>query len=74
MDATIVMDPMILAAAELGLGTSWIAAFDPVATREILGLPPDSEPVLFTPLGYPADRPKPRERWPLSELVRYERW
>lgn len=74
MDAIIVMDHMILAAAELGLGTCWIAAFDPVAAREILGLPPDSEPLLFTPLGYPADQPKPKERRPLSELVRYERW
>ncbi len=74
VDATIVMDHMILAAAELGLGTCWIAAFDPVAARAILGLPPDVEPVLFTPLGYPADQPKPKERRPLSELVRYERW
>lgn len=74
VDATIVMDHMILAAAELGLGTCWIAAFDPVAAREILALPPEVEPVLFTPLGFPADQPKPKERRPLSELVRYERW
>jgi len=30
--------------------------------------------VLFTPLGYPADRLGPKERRPLAELVRYERW
>lgn len=74
VDATIVMDHMILAAADLGLGTCWIAAFDPAAAREILGIPDEVEPVLFTPLGFPADQPKPKERRPLAELVKYERW
>ncbi len=74
VDATIVMDHMILAAAELGLGTCWIAAFNPAAAREILEIPDEAEPVLFTPLGFPADQLRPKERRPLAELVRYERW
>ena len=74
VDATIVMDHMVLAAADLGLGTCWIAAFNPAAAREILGLPEGVEPVLFTPLGFPADSPRVRERKPIAELVRYERW
>jgi nitroreductase len=74
VDVAIVMDHLILAAAELGLGTCWIAAFDLAAAREVLGLPAGVEPIAFTPLGYPADRPQPKERKALSELVRYERW
>jgi nitroreductase len=74
VDATIVMDHLVLAAADLGLGTCWIAAFDPAAAREVLQLPPEVEPVLFTPLGYPADALKTKERKPLADLVRYERW
>jgi nitroreductase len=74
VDVAIVMDHLILAAADLGLGTCWIGAFDPVATREVLGLPDDVEPIAFTPLGYPADQPKPKKRKALSELVRYEGW
>lgn len=74
VDAAIVMDHMILAATELGLGTCWVAAFDPAATREVLGLPDDVDPVAFTPLGYPASQPRDKERKPLSALVRYERW
>jgi nitroreductase len=74
VDATIVMDHMVLAATDLGLGTCWIAAFDPAAAREVLGLPPEVEAVLFTPLGFPADQARPKERRPLAELVRYERW
>ena len=74
VDVGIVVDHLILEAAELGLGTCWIGAFDPAAAREILGLPDEVEPVVFTPLGYPADPPRPKQRKPLSELVRYERW
>mgnify|MGYP000067659229 CR=1 FL=1 len=74
VDVAIVMDHLILAATDLGLGTCWIGAFDVQAAREVLGLPDDVEPIAFTPLGYPADRPGPKKRKPLSELVRYEHW
>jgi nitroreductase len=74
VDVAIVMDHLILAATNAGLGTCWIAAFDPQAAREVLGLPDDVEPIIFTPLGYPADQPGPKRRRELSKLVRYERW
>lgn len=74
VDVAIVVDHLTLAAASVGLGTCWIGAFDPAAAREALGLPDDVEPIAFTPLGYPADRPRPKKRKPLSELVRYELW
>ena len=74
VDATIAMDHLILAAANLGLGTCWIAAFDPAAAREVLRLPDEVEPVAFTPLGYPADQPKTKKRKDVSQLVRYEGW
>ncbi len=74
VDVAIAMDHLILAATNAGLGTCWIAAFDAAATREVLDLPSDVEPIAFTPLGYPADQPGPKKRKALSELVRYERW
>lgn len=74
VDASIVMDHLILAAASLGLGTCWIGAFDPAAARQVLGIPEEIEPIAFTPLGYPADQAQPKKRKPLSDLVRYERW
>lgn len=74
VDVAIVMDHLILAAANLGLGTCWIAAFNARAAREILGLPEEIEPLIFTPLGYPADTPNVKERKPLEALVRYEHW
>jgi nitroreductase len=74
VDATIVMDHIILAAASLGLGTCWIGAFDAEAAREILKLPDNVEPLVFTPIGYPADEIGEKKRKELSELVKYEHW
>jgi nitroreductase len=74
VDAAIVMDHIILAATELGLGTCWIGAYNPEVASQVLGLPEDVEPVVFTPLGYPADQPKPKQRKLISALVRYEHW
>lgn len=74
VDAAIVADHLILAAANLGLGTCWIAAFNVEAARRILRLPAEVEPVIFTPLGYPADQPGPKVRKSLNELVHFEHW
>jgi len=74
VDVAIAFDHLILAAASLGLGTCWVAAFDPVATRKAFALPPEVEPIALTPLGYPADKPQRKERKPLESLVRWEHW
>ncbi len=74
VDVAIVIDHITLAATSLGLGTCWIAAFNPEAVRQVLGLPDEVEPLVLLPLGYPADQPRPKKRQSLSDLVRYERW
>ena len=74
VDVAIAMDHLILAATEEGLGTCWIGAFDPIAAREVLALPEGVAPVAFTPLGYPADSPRPKARKRLDQLVHYGRW
>ncbi len=74
IDAAIVMDHLILAATDQGLGSCWIGAFDAQAARQILKLPESVEPIVFTPLGYPSDRPGEKKRKPTVELVHYESW
>jgi nitroreductase len=74
VDVTIAMDHLILAAADLELGTCWIGAFNRDAAHEVLGLPDDVKPIAFTPLGYPADQPKHKSRKAIDELIRYEHW
>src|SRR5512145_2882093 len=68
IDTAIVMTHILLAAADLGLGTCWIGAFNPEAASDFFQLPAEVEPVALTPLGYAADNLRPKERKPLQEL------
>ena len=74
VDVTIAFEHLVLAAAAEGLGTCWIGAFDPVKLKRILGLPDAIEPLAMTPLGYPDEAPRPTNRKPLSEILRFDRW
>jgi len=69
VDAAIAMDHMILAANALGLGTCWIANFDPAAAREILRLESGWEPLVMTPLGYPAEAPAAKPRKSVADRI-----
>ena len=72
VDAAIVMDHMILQAAELGLGTCWIGAFDEAAAASVLGLPAHIKPVALTPVGYPAGQCPVKQRKTLEEIIHWE--
>ena len=72
IDATIVMDHMILAATDVGLGTCYIGAFKKNRAHEFLGLDENEEAVLFTPLGYGNAEPRDTPRKELDEFVVYK--
>lgn len=74
VDVAIVMDYVTLQATDLGLGTCWIADFDPAACRQVLALPAGLEPVIISPLGYPADSAGPKRRKALAKLVLWNRY
>lgn len=71
VDVAIAVDHLILAATAEGLGTCWIANFDPEEAKRVLGLADDVEPIVMTPLGYPAASPGPTPRKSLDEIVRF---
>ncbi len=81
IDATIVTDHMILAAAEQGLGSLWMCRFKPEIIREEFNIPEKYIPVNVLLIGYPDPdglRKTPTRhddenmRKPLSETVWYE--
>ena len=79
IDASIVTDHMMLAAASLGLDTLWICMFKPEAVREEFALPANVEPVNILLIGYgdgPAADPNRHDtlRKPLSATVFHERF
>jgi nitroreductase len=74
VDITIAMDHMILAAANEGLGTCWIGAFDEKQVKELLQVPDNVHVVALTPIGYPAQEAKDRGRKALGEIVSYDKF
>jgi nitroreductase len=69
---------LMLAAADLGIGTAHASVSDQGLAREILGLPEDRELAWMMGLGFPADRPlrpiKNPNRRPFEEVVHHEGW
>jgi nitroreductase len=74
VDLAIVLDHIILAATEEGLGTCWVLAFDEAKAKEILGVPADVRVIAMTPLGYPNAEPRPFARKRIEDLLHKDRW
>lgn len=75
VDASIVTTHMMLQAAELGLGTTWVGAFDHQKARELFDIPDYLVPVALLPIGYPADGVEPHpwhfKRFDIGHTVFY---
>ena len=76
IDATIAATQMMLQAADLGLGTTYVGMFEPEKLHA--AFPEQLEglvPIALLPLGYPAEGAHPSrlhtDRKPLEELVTY---
>jgi nitroreductase len=74
VDGAILMDHLILAATDLGLGSCWIAKFNEEKVKDSLNIPTDYRVIALTPLGYPAEKGKDKGRKPLSEIVYKNTW
>lgn len=76
IDAAIVTTHMMLEAANLGVGSTWIMHFIPEAIREEFQLPDQYEPVSLLAMGYPAENAKPYPGHdsikPLKETVSFD--
>ena len=76
IDASIAATQMMLQAAEIGLGTTWVGYFDPVQTTKEFSLPQNIVPVLMFPIGYPAEdsvpHPNHTKRLPLDKTVFFD--
>lgn len=75
-DACIVATHLMLAAADIGVGSTWVMHFDPAAMRETFAIPADIEPVALLVMGHPAPDATPMalhtQYRPLDEVVVYE--
>lgn len=75
IDASIVTTHMMLQAADLGLGTTWVGHFDPSLIIKAFSLGENLIPVALLPIGYPAAQASPHplheQRLAIEETVFY---
>ncbi len=65
---------LILEAHSLGLGTSWVSAFDEDAVKRILRVEEFARPQAIIPLGYAAEVPTKPPKYPLETVVFFNVW
>ena len=74
VDLTIAFEHLLLAAANEGLGTCWVGAFNPVVAKKVLGVPENVNIVAMTPVGFPAEEPQTKPRKELNEIIHQNIW
>ncbi len=85
VDVTIATEHIVLAAAELGLGSCWLGLFDEAKVKKILEIPDNIRVVAITPIGYPAKHSgttenvreyilQSKKRKLLNEIIHYDKW
>lgn len=72
VDLGIAGEHIALQAVEEGLGVCWVGAFNQEKVKEILNIPENYKVVALLPLGYPADKPGPKQRKSFGEVVSFE--
>ena len=69
LNVAIAIDHLTLRAVDLGLGICWVMDFDNKKVKEILSLDDRYEPVVLLPVGFSVQRPKPRPRLTLEDIL-----
>ena len=65
---------MLLEAHSLGLGGSWIGAFDEEAVKDICKIPAEIRPQAILAIGYPREVPPKPSKFPMETVTYFHRW
>lgn len=68
IDIAIAVEHLVLAAAEIGLGSCWVCNFDAPLLARTFPLPQGFEASALIPLGYPAGEPTAKKRKAVEEI------
>ena len=78
IDMSIITTHMMLEVTDLGLGSTWVGAFDPEKAKEIYNIPDNYEAVAILPIGYPSPEAHPsrlhNDRKPIEEIAFYNKF
>lgn len=73
-DAAAAAQNIMLAAWDREIGSCWVGGFDEADVARALALPSHVRPMAIIPMGYPAEKPKKPDRWPLKDFIHWEKF
>jgi nitroreductase len=68
------IENMFLKAADMGIGTCWIGAFDENVIKRILDIPEKVNVEAILPIGYEQGKEKEKEKILLKRIVKFNEW
>ena len=76
-DCSAATENLLLAATALDLGAVWLSCY-PIERsvnriRDYLGIPETVTPLAIVPVGHPAEKPAPKDKWK-PENIHYDKW
>jgi len=71
-DTAAATENLLLAAHAMGLGACWVGAFREELVRKTLNTPDHVRPVAIIPVGHHSEKPIPRRRRHIQEIVHLE--
>jgi nitroreductase len=74
VDAAIAVENMALVSWENGLGSCWIGAYHESKVKALIEIPENLKVASILTLGYPAEKPSPKERKNLHQIVHHEKY
>lgn len=76
VDVSIAVEHICMTASAAGLGTCWVCNFDVEATRQLLALPAEVEPIALIPLGHALGglHAPEKSRKTIDEILKWEKY
>lgn len=74
VDTSIALQNMVIAAWVMGIGSCWIGDFKEEKVKQLLAIPDKWKVVALITFGYPAERPGPRPKKPVEEIVSFNKF
>lgn len=74
VDTSIALQNMVIAAWAMGIGSCWIGDFKEEKAKQLLSIPDKWKIIVLVTFGYPAEKPGPRPKKPVEEIVSFNKF
>jgi len=74
VSTTIALQNMVVAAWAIGVGSCWIGDFNEEKAKRLLSIPENWNIIALVSFGYPAEKPQPRKKKPVKEIVGFNKF